>query len=403
MMQGTSRWHTALWACLLCISVLTTPDNGVAESAPYPLWQPGKAVPTAAETPFTEGTQFRVIKRWEPDKDGFNWLHGVALVWHQDILFSFWGHNQGEENTPTERAAGRHSMDGGKTWSPVWTLAPNLDNEGRSHGVFLSLDGALWAFLARFHAHYAELRTEAFVLSGMPSAQEASNVTWESRGIAVNDFWPCDRPVCMADGNWIMAGARIPEGPSHAFPAVAISHGNNFVHWDAVAIPVPEDLQDIWGETTLLVEDDELVAVVRAGATHGCALVSMSHDYGRTWSELQRSNLPMPGTKAYAGRLSTGQRYLVGTFVSDHNGARRPLTIAVSAPREKYFSRLYRIRDALCPECPGESVETAALSYPYAVEHNGFLYVGYSNDGGRGRNQNSAEMAIIPIASFHAP
>mgnify|MGYP000433055587 CR=1 FL=1 len=48
----------------------------------------------------------------------------------------------------------------------------------------------------------------------------------------------------------------------------------------------------------------------------------------------------------------------------------------------------------------------AALSYPYAVEHDGKLYVGYSNSGdkttrdGTGRelwNNNSAELAIIPI------
>lgn len=47
-----------------------------------------------------------------------------------------------------------------------------------------------------------------------------------------------------------------------------------------------------------------------------------------------------------------------------------------------------------------------ALSYPYAIEHAGKLYVGYSNNGGgagrvgEGRelwNNNSAELAVIPI------
>jgi hypothetical protein len=49
---------------------------------------------------------------------------------------------------------------------------------------------------------------------------------------------------------------------------------------------------------------------------------------------------------------------------------------------------------------PGESHENAALSYPYAVEHDGKLYIGYSNDGGRGANLNSAELAIVPITSL---
>lgn len=63
------------------------------------------------------------------------------------------------------------------------------------------------------------------------------------------------------------------------------------------------------------------------------------------------------------------------------------------------FVRLFRIRDAIC-DGRGESLPLAALSYPYAVEHNGMLYVGYSNDGGRGGNRNSAELAVIPITSL---
>jgi hypothetical protein len=34
--------------------------------------------------------------------------------------------------------------------------------------------------------------------------------------------------------------------------------------------------------------------------------------------------------------------------------------------------------------------------------HKGKLYVGYSNNGGRAGNLNSAELAIIPIASLQA-
>ena len=49
---------------------------------------------------------------------------------------------------------------------------------------------------------------------------------------------------------------------------------------------------------------------------------------------------------------------------------------------------------------PGESTPTARLSYPYAIEHEGRLYVVYSNDGGRGKNRNSAEMAVIPVRAL---
>ena len=58
------------------------------------------------------------------------------------------------------------------------------------------------------------------------------------------------------------------------------------------------------------------------------------------------------------------------------------------------------------PRRPRRVTQSAALSYPYAIEHEGKLYVGYSNSGdkstrvGTGRelwNNNSAELAVIPI------
>lgn len=385
---------------LLSPGILNLPSTFAEETLPFPLWAPEIPVPDTARTPLLEGVRFSVIKKREPEVDGYNWLHGVALAWHQNVLFAFWGHNKSDENTPTEVAQGKHSMDGGLTWSPVWTIASGTFDEGRSHGVFLSCDGALWAFLARFGAGYAHLKTEAFLLARMPLSREDGGVVWEYKGIVAEDFWPCDRPVPLGNENWIMAGARIPNGPGQALPAVAVSRGRDWLHWDVIALPVPETLDAIWGETTILVDSKKVTAIIRGGGTHGYALAASSQDYGKTWTQSRLSNLPMPGTKAYAGVLSTGHQYVVGTFVSDHRGARHPLTIAVSKPALKPFSRLYRIRDALLPQGPGESMESVALSYPYAVEHEGYLYVAYSNDGGRGKNLNSAEMAVIPLASL---
>lgn len=65
------------------------------------------------------------------------------------------------------------------------------------------------------------------------------------------------------------------------------------------------------------------------------------------------------------------------------------------------------------PEGPGESHPRALLAYPYAVEHEGRLFVGYSNKGGEvGRartdddreipNSNSIELAVIPVESLVA-
>jgi hypothetical protein len=66
------------------------------------------ALPKAAELPQVQGTEFHVIKRYEPNTDGYRFLHGVALAWHQDRLFASFGHNSllssdfSLANSPTE-------------------------------------------------------------------------------------------------------------------------------------------------------------------------------------------------------------------------------------------------------------------------------------------------------------
>lgn len=402
MVAGISRLCVGLFAALGANEPAVSPETTLTAPVPYPLWSPEQAPPVAAEAPLLEGVRFEVVKKREPEVDGYNWLHGMACVWHKGLLYTFWGHNKGKENTPTEVAQGRHSADGGRTWSPVWMLASHTETEGRSHGVFLSHDGTLWAFLARFGEAFSGLRTEAYALTGEPQGANDGDLTWELRGTVVEGFWPCDEPVQMPDGNWIMAGMDIPDGHKWAWPAVAISKGDDFTAWERVLLPVGENHRDIWGESTVIVDEEEMVVIIRAGHRHDRTLASRSTDLGRTWSDVEWTNLPMACTKAYAGVLSTGRRYLIGTTVRDHGGQRHPLTIAVSKPGEKVFSTVFRIRDDVFPEGPGESTEGARLSYPYAVEHEGYLYVVYSNCGGRGGNRNSGEMAVIPIQALSA-
>ncbi len=107
----------------------------------------------------------------------------------------------------------------------------------------------------------------------------------------------------------------------------------------------------------------------------------------------------MAQSKPCAGLLSNGQRYLICTTAANNGGRRAPLTIAVSEPGEALFSKVFVIRHAEFTGA-GESHARVSLSYPCATEHDGKLYVGYSNNGGRNGNLNSAELAIIPIAKL---
>ena len=94
-----------------------------------PLWSGGK-VPRMAELKRLEGVEFSVIKRHEPEKDGYHFLHGVALCWHKGKLYASYGTNKGLENTSSEETHVRASADGGRTWGDIEVVS--------SDGVFSS-------------------------------------------------------------------------------------------------------------------------------------------------------------------------------------------------------------------------------------------------------------------------
>ncbi len=357
------------------------------------LWPADLPVPKTRELASLDDVEFHVIKERVPEQDGYNWLHGVALAFHNDRLFSSFGHNTGSENTASEVANGNFSLDLGKTWGPLFEIDAGAD-EGLavSHGVFLNHDGKLWAFQGAFTGRMRDVHTRAYQF-------DDETGQWKSHGVVAKDgFWPMQEPQKMADGNWIMAGISVTDGyggPNDP-AAVAVSENVNFTKWTVVRVPKPDTL-DMWGESTVLVDGPEILLISRYRKP--VALTSISRDYGRTWTPIRESRLPMAASKPYAGTLSSGQRYLVCSTTADSGNRRWPLTIAVTRPGEKHFSRVFRIRDA-AHDGPGESHEKAALAYPYAIEHEGRLYVAYSNSGGRGGNRNSAELAIIPINSL---
>jgi len=381
---------------LLC-ALLLAPLAAVIAADSSPLRDHRVTVPKATELPLVEGAEFRVIKPYEFAKDGYRFLHGVALAWHKGTLYASFGHNKGGENTDTEEARFSASHDGGKTWSGVATIdSGDEPGIGVSHGVFLSHKGQLWAFHGAYTGTMQKVHTRAYLL-------DETTGKWERKGTVLEGgFWALGEPQRMNDGNWIMAGFRAGGGNP---AAVAISHRDDFSKWDIVVIPLAKDLGEVWGESAIVVEGKRVTNIARWGK-EARALVSVSGDNGRTWTPSQPANLPMTTSKPCAGTLSTGQRFLICSTSADGGKRRSPLTIAVSKSGEMQLSKVFVIRHAEFPSGPGESHLKAALAYTCAIEHEGKLYVGYSNSGGgvgrvgQGRelwNNNSAEMAIVPV------
>jgi hypothetical protein len=365
----------------------TTPHDVPKPPEPYPLWA-GDQLPKSAEMPLLEGVRFSAIKPYQPEVDGGRWLLGVALAWHNGRLYASYGANTSpHENTATEEAHCRISDDDGQTWGDVVVMDAGEGNLGVSHGVFLTHDGGLWAFQGAFYDNFQRTHTRAYRLN-------ADTAKWEAKGVVVDDgFWPMQEPLKMADGNWIMSGARVDKGYQFSgnFPAVAISHGDDFTRWDLVVITPQDGVANVWGESTVFMAGNTIYNVSRWGG-EARALLAVSTDCGRTWTESMPTNLAMNTSKPYTGTLSTGEHYLLGATTADVGGRRNIITIALTRPGETAFSRVFAIRHAVCPEGRGASNPDAKLSYPYAVERDGKLYVGYAD-----KNRPSAELAVIPL------
>jgi hypothetical protein len=393
--------NNSLFRCCV-IAGVTLAGLAFASDTDVPLWGGTEPIRKMSELPVAQDVRFSVIKRYEREKDGYGFLHGVALCFHKGKLYASFGHNKGGENTDTEEARFSVSADDGKTWGPVETMDSGEGPVGVSHGAFLSHGGRLWAFQGAYTGTMQGIHTRAYLLDEVTGK-------WVPKGTVIEGgFWPMQEPVRMEDGNWIMAGIRAgmySEKEIHP-AAVAISRGEDFMEWDLVVIPVGAGIKKMWGESTVMVQGSQVTNIARYGG-EARALVSESSDYGRTWRETAVSNLPMATSKPIAGMLSSGQRYLVASTSADGGARRAPLTIAVSRAGEKLLSSLFVIRHSQFVGGPGESHPKVSLSYPYAIEHDGNLYVGYSNSGGgigrigTGRelwNNNSAEMAVIPLS-----
>ena len=323
--------------------------------------------------------------------DGYHYLHETAMAWHHGALYIGWAnHRTREMNVKDELLRGRRSTDGGYTWGPVqtWVTPAPGGTESYNHPAIASHADQLWGFFT--HWQNENPNTEIFTLD------EASG-QWRNRQASIPGFLPFRPPIKMRDGNWIMGGEY-----NWYEAGVAISHGDDFTRWDTVRIPQPPGLKLMYPETALIDVGGRLTAILRPHGTK-TAPISTSNDLGRTWTPLQFSNFPLAESQPYSGQLSTGQQYLITNNLEQ---GRWLLSIAVTRPGGSQFCRIWKIRHQQHPKRRlfggyGENASSMVgqpteWSYPAAIEHEGKLYVSYT------QGKEDCVLSIIPVSVLRA-
>ena len=349
----------------------------------YNIWKSEAVLPKVSELTKLKAERI-TIKPFEPETDGYIFLHGVALAKFKGKLYCAWAHNKVQENSGDEEVNYAVSNDNGKTWSGCITGNMNPEKGiAVSHGVFLTQGESMYFFAPQFIGQLGAemMRMGAYVF-------DESEDKFRYLGVVLDErFWPMCEPILLENGNYIIPGIYVASdywSPDNT-AAVAISHGADIMHWDMVKVKPAAGVK-VWGECTLTVDGSHCQMYCREHSEKFVALYAESFDFGTTWSELDISDLPMIESKPYAGTLSTGQRYLICSCAKGIK-ERNPLTIALAEKGEEQFSKIYTIESS------------AILSYPYAIETDGKLYVAYSSTT-EGYNRNSAELSIIDIANL---
>ncbi len=352
----------------------------------YYIWNENLPFPSLTSMNYPENAKDVLVHRAGSDK--YNFLHDAAIVEHNNKLYAAWYNCPSDEMQDESLIRVRSSEDNGLHWSNVNIIAEDKEMKGIMYVPvsFLSYKNILYAFISNMEGG-PDLVTkcEVFILN-------EENNSWSSHGFIAGPFLPNCAPIKMENNNFIMAG-RVASAPGQKpiIPAVAISHGDNLTEkWDVIPLQYngklpPNEFPD-FPETTVIVDGSNIAAYVRNHS--GYPILFLSEDYGNTWSDPYVHNFPFASSKIYAGTLSTGQNYVLSNIVS--KGYRDLLTLSVTRPGEKQYSKIWKIRDGY-----SNKLESGPeWSYPCAIEYAGKLYVVYTSE------KHHCCLTIIPISSL---
>ncbi|WP_161602177.1 sialidase family protein [Tautonia marina] len=355
----------------------------------------GIASTTGADEPFLE------LQEVFPPEQLHN--HSSCIVECADgSLLVTWYRGSGERKADDVQIYGARKPVGAASWAPRFVMADTPDYPDCNPVAFVPPDGSLWLFYPTILDHHWEGALLKYHVSdrsegeGPPSwsksgvlhvtptgfgeAYQAAMARIDELGLQVKPelvalmneraddelyqrlgWMPRVRPLVLPTGRWLLPlytdtfSASIvaisdDNGGSWRFSSPMIGYGN---------------IQP----ALVRREDGTIVAYMRNNGPGESVCVSESRDDGETWSPVERSNIPNPGTSVDAIRLESGRWALV---FNDTVKGRHSLAIALSDDEGKTWSHVRHL--AVDPD------ETQAFHYPTVLQaRDGSIHVSYTH------------------------
>lgn len=147
-----------------------------------------------------------------------------------------------------------------------------------------------------------------------------------------------NRPIVLSDGSWLAPASNESKGVWNAFTDRSEDNGKTwtatpFIPIDRNVIPEEGVIQPTLWESA----PGSVHMLLRSSSGSICR--SDSKDYGRTWSQVYKTDLPNNNSAIDLTRLSDGALVLAFNPVEDNWGARRPISVAVSSDNGLTWSR----------------------------------------------------------------
>lgn len=358
------------------------------------LFQSGIPRKPSQELTFPEGIRYAMV---ETNSADHKFLHDPAIIHHRGELIAAWYSCPEGEIVDESSIRARRSHDDGLTWSDIEVIAEDKSKSGLFYVPvqLLSYSDSLYAFIGTMTGHDRIVNTQLY-------QYDEQVKRWEEKGELAPLFLPNCTPMKMGNGNWILAG-RVASalGNLPLIPAVMISDGDDLKKpWRVVKLRAEEYREDQYPETTVIVQENTLLAFVRADGPENQPHIYKSQDYGESWQPVAKHNFYGISAKYFAGRLSDGRGYVVYDYLPGNTDSsytfddRRYLAISVSEDRHNpfVFSQTYLIQRS------GEG-RPLLSHYPCVLEHNGNLYVVYTVNF-EGEDKRQCQIAIVPVASL---